>query len=370
MPVELKVPSVGESITEVEIGEWLKPEGATVQKDESVVALESEKATVELPAPMAGKLAKVLKQKGQTAAIGEVIGYLEPAETPAEKAPRSESAPQRASAEPPSVPKQVLTGNGPQTPVPERETRIMPAAQRELAGRKMKPEEVTPTGPGGRLLKEDVIRHAGQETVGTSPSVPPPAPGREEEIVPMSPLRRAVAKHLVEAQQTAALLTTINEIDMSAVMALRKEHQAAFQEKYGVKLGIMSFFVKAAVDALKLVPQVNAEVRGTNIVYRNYYDIGVAIGGGKGLVVPVLRHAERLSFAEIETAIGDFSQRAVTTNSSRRNCKAARSPSATAAFTVPCSPRPLLTRPKAAFSACMPSRTGPSRARAMWLSAR
>jgi 2-oxoglutarate dehydrogenase E2 component (dihydrolipoamide succinyltransferase) len=174
----------------------------------------------------------------------------------------------------------------------------------------MKPEEVTPTGPGGRLLKEDVIRHAGQETVGTSPSIPPPAPGREEEIVPMSPLRRAVAKHLVEAQQTAALLTTINEIDMSAVMALRKEHQAAFQEKYGVKLGIMSFFVKAAVDALKLVPQVNAEVRGTNIVYRNYYDIGVAIGGGKGLVVPVLRHAERLSFAQIETAIGDFSQRA------------------------------------------------------------
>jgi 2-oxoglutarate dehydrogenase E2 component (dihydrolipoamide succinyltransferase) len=314
MPVELKVPSVGESITEVEIGEWLKPEGATVQKDESVVALESEKATVELPAPMAGKLAKVLKQKGQTAAIGEVIGYLEPAEVPAEKAPRSESAPQRASAEPPSAPRQALTGNGPQTPVPERETRIMPAAQRELAGRKMKPEEVTPTGPGGRLLKEDVIRHAEQENkaaeISRPVSQPAPAPGREEEIVPMSPLRRAVAKHLVEAQQTAALLTTINEIDMSAVLALRKEHQATFQEKYGVKLGIMSFFVKAAVDALKLVPQVNAEVRGTNIVYRNYYDIGVAIGGGKGLVVPVLRHAERLSFAEIETSIGDFSQRA------------------------------------------------------------
>jgi 2-oxoglutarate dehydrogenase E2 component (dihydrolipoamide succinyltransferase) len=312
MPVELKVPSVGESITEVEIGEWLKPEGSTVQKDESVVALESEKATVELPAPMAGKLAKVLKQKGQTAAIGEVIGYLEPVEAPAEKAPRPEPAPQRTPVEPLSAPKQAPTGNGPQTPAPERETRIMPAAQRELTSRKMKPEEVTPTGPGGRLLKEDVIQHAEQENKAAEISHPvsQPSPGREEEIIPMSPLRRAVAKHLVEAQQTAALLTTINEIDMSAVMTLRKEHQAAFQEKYGVKLGIMSFFVKAAVDALKLVPQVNAEVRGTNIVYRNYYDIGVAIGGGKGLVVPVLRHAERLSFAEIETVIGDFAQRA------------------------------------------------------------
>jgi 2-oxoglutarate dehydrogenase E2 component (dihydrolipoamide succinyltransferase) len=308
MPVELKIPSVGESIAEVEIGEWLKPEGATFQKDESVVALESEKATVELPAPMAGKLAKVLKQKGQTAAIGEVIGYLEPIEAAAEKAP------QRVSTEPPPAPRPAPTGNGPQTPAPERETRVMPAAQRELAGRKMKPEEVTPTGPGGRLLKEDVIRRAEQGNqaaeISSPAAQPAPAADHEEEIVPMSPLRRAVAKHLVEAQQTAALLTTINEIDMSAVMALRKEHQAAFQEKYGVKLGIMSFFVKAAVDALKLVPQVNAEVRGTNIVYRNYYDIGVAIGGGKGLVVPVLRHAGRLSFAEIEIAIGDFARRA------------------------------------------------------------
>ena len=314
MPIELKVPSVGESITEVEIGEWLKPEGATFQKDENVVALESEKATVELPAPVAGKLAKVLKQKGQTAAIGEIIGYLEPVEAPAEKAPGPESAPQRASAEPSSASRQAPTGNGPQSPAPVRETRVMPAAQRELAARKLKPEEVTPTGPGGRLLKEDVIRCAEQENKAVEISAPAAQPSsaadHEEEIVPMSPLRRAVAKHLVEAQQTAALLTTINEIDMSAVLALRKEHQPAFQEKYGVKLGIMSFFVKAAVDALKLVPQVNAEVRGTNIVYRNYYDIGVAIGGGKGLVVPVLRHAERLSFAEIEIAIGDFARRA------------------------------------------------------------
>src|SRR5581483_3384610 len=138
----------------------------------------------------------------------------------------------------------------------------------------------------------------------------PAATGREQEIVPMSPMRRTVAKNLVEAQKTAALLTTFNEIDMSAVVALRKEFQPAFQEKYGIKLGIMSFFVKAAVDALKLVPQVNAEVRGTDIIYHNFYDIGVAVGGGKGLVVPVLRSAERLSFAEIEIAINNFANRA------------------------------------------------------------
>jgi 2-oxoglutarate dehydrogenase E2 component (dihydrolipoamide succinyltransferase) len=191
----------------------------------------------------------------------------------------------------------------------------MPAAERELASQKLKPEEIKATGPGNRLLKEDVLRHVEQATeqpAAETEEVSRPATGtsREEEVVPMSPLRRAVARHLVEAQQAAALLTTFNEVDMSAVMALRKEFQPEFQERYGIKLGFMSFFVKAAVDALKLVPQVNAEVRGTDIVYRNYFDIGVAVGGGKGLVVPVIRNAERLSFAEIEVTIGKLGQRA------------------------------------------------------------
>jgi 2-oxoglutarate dehydrogenase E2 component (dihydrolipoamide succinyltransferase) len=307
MPIELKVPAVGESITEVEIGDWLKPEGGTVGKDETVVTLESEKATVELPAPAAGKVGKILKQKGQTAAIGEVIGYLEAVE--AQAAPPPKEAPTAHEALQP-------TGNGRPTP-PAKETKpfVMPAAERELASRHMEAEEVQATGPGGRLLKEDVLRQAEStqaKPTEAKPSAPTPAPlpGRTEEVVPMTPLRRAVAKHLVEAQQNAALLTTFNEVDMSAIMALRKEFQPAFQEKYGIKLGIMSFFVKASVDALKLIPQVNAEVRGTNIVYRNYYDIGVAVGGGKGLVVPVLRNAERLSFAEIEVAISNFGQRA------------------------------------------------------------
>ncbi len=289
MSIELKVPAVGESITEVEIGEWLKPEGATVQKDENVVVLESEKATVELPSPATGKVSKILKQKGQTAAVDEVIGYLEPAESPAEK-----SAAPKEPAVVPTKDEAKTSGNGHKTAAPERERKpvVMPVEQRKETSEHAEPAE-----------------EAQEPAVETKPRVASersPVIGREQEVVPMSPMRRAVAKHLVEAQQTAALLTTINEIDMSAVMALRKEFQPAFQEKYGIKLGFMSFFVKAAVDALKLVPQVNAEVRGTDIVYHNYYDIGVAVGGGKGLVVLVLRSAERLSFAEIEVAISNF----------------------------------------------------------------
>ncbi|MDB6022903.1 MAG: 2-oxoglutarate dehydrogenase complex dihydrolipoamide succinyltransferase [Pedosphaera sp.] len=292
MAIELKVPAVGESITEVEIGDWLKPEGADVQRDENVVSLESEKATVELPSPAAGRLTKILKQKGQTASVGEIIAYLEPGETSPKPAPAKRISP------PVETPK--TPGNGHE------------AAPAKAAP---KPATAAPTDDPHTTLwrpKEEARQKEPAPKPIATPRTPQPAAkdGRQEEVVPMSPLRRAVAKHLVEAQQTAALLTTFNEIDMSAVMALRKEFQPAFQEKYGLKLGIMSFFVKAVVEALKLVPQVNAEVRGTDIVYRNYYDIGVAVGGGKGLVVPVIRNAERLSFAEIETAISQFAQRA------------------------------------------------------------
>jgi 2-oxoglutarate dehydrogenase E2 component (dihydrolipoamide succinyltransferase) len=175
------------------------------------------------------------------------------------------------------------------------------------------PEDVKPTGPGGRVLKEDVMR-------AQAPAPAPAAARREspsegagaarEEVVPMTPFRRRIAERLVQSQQTAALLTTFNEVDMSAVMALRKEYQEVFSEKYGIKLGFMSFFVKAAVDALKLIPQVNAEIRGNDIVYKNYYDIGIAVGGGKGLAVPVVRDADRLSFAEVELKIAEYGKRA------------------------------------------------------------
>jgi 2-oxoglutarate dehydrogenase E2 component (dihydrolipoamide succinyltransferase) len=309
MPIELKIPDVGESITEVEIGAWLKQSGERVQKDEPLVTLESEKATVELPAPDSGVLSQLLKQKGEVAKIGEVIAYLE-------KDGRTEPA---AKAPHPGAPAEAAAPKSAATPEP----RVMPAAQRALAEHSLRAGQVEATGPGGRVLKEDVLRHAAAPKAEPTAPAPPAAPtqapaspkahapaGREEDIVPMSRLRRTVAERLVEAQHTAALLTTFNEIDMSSVMALRKEYGDAFQKKFNVKLGFMSFFVKACVDALKLFPAINAEIRGTNIVFRNYYDIGVAIGGGKGLVVPVLRNTERMSFAEIEVAIGDFGRRA------------------------------------------------------------
>src|SRR5215468_10444998 len=252
MPVELVVPSFGESITEVEIGDWLKKQGEAVDQDEPVVVIETEKVTVELPAPASGTISSMLKKKGDKASIGDVIGYIET------NGSRATPAPPRAADAP-------------------RPTEIPRPAEPE-------PRGLTPL-----------------------PSVPPlRQTGRDEQIVPMTPIRRRIAQRLVEAQKSAALLTTFNQIDMSAVIALRKQHQDAFQAKYRIKLGFMSFFVKASIEALKLIPQVNAEIRGNDIVYRNYYDIGIAVGGGKGLVVPVLRSAERMSFAEVERAIADF----------------------------------------------------------------
>jgi 2-oxoglutarate dehydrogenase E2 component (dihydrolipoamide succinyltransferase) len=287
MAIELKIPSVGESITEVEIGVWLKAEGGALNKDESVVTLESEKATVELPAPASGILSKILKRKGEKAAIGEVIGYLEPGPKSAEKAPP---------ATPPEKPlpaAQKTTAEPPPPPAKEKAPAPLPA-----------PEPApTPVAP---LPKAAV---APVETPAPKPS-PVSGERRQEEVIRMTPLRRAVARRLVEASQSMAMLTTFNEIDLSAVMALRQEYQEQFTRKHGVKLGFMSFFVKAAVEALRAVPQLNASVRGEDIVYYNYFDIGVAIGADKGLVVPTLRNAQDLSFAEIEKAVADFAARA------------------------------------------------------------
>lgn len=310
MTIELKVPAVGESITEVEIGDWLKSEGAAVAKDEAVVVIETEKATVELPAPAAGTLAKILKKTGETAKVSESIGLLEAGKT-----------------EPASVAKPVLIPQS-EKPAAER-SRATPLAEKILSEHGLRADEVSATGPGGRVSKDDVLRHIEQAskkekatpttpTVGKDNDLPVSpaastkfgAPPREEQIVRMSLLRRTIAKRLVEAQQTAALLTTFNEVDMSAVIGLRQQYQEAFQKKYGVKLGFMSFFVKAVIDALKQIPQLNAEIRDADIVYRNYHDIGLAVSTDRGLVVPVLHDADRLSLAEIEQSIGDFGQRA------------------------------------------------------------
>jgi len=302
--MELKVPSVGESISQVEIGEWLKAKGEFVAKDETVVTLESDKATVELPAPISGVISDVVKKKGDTAAVGEVIGFIDKDGQPAANAPKKAA---EQTAPKPAPPKSAAPATA--------EARVMPAAERLMAERGLKPEQVQASGPGGRILKEDVLRHTmpapDQESQrAEADKAPKPTGGREEEVVPMTRLRRTVAERLVAAQQAAALLTTFNEVDMGEVMALRKQYGELFLQKYNTKLGFMSFFVKACVDGLRQFPAINAEIRENNIVYHNYCDIGVAIGGGKGLVVPVLRNAERLSFAEIELAIANFARRA------------------------------------------------------------
>jgi len=317
MALELKVPEVGESITEVVIGTWKKREGDAVATDDAVVEIESDKATVELPAPTHGTITKVLKGSGEKAVVGEVIGYMEPA---------------AAGAQPSAAPAQPVvdvtrkggrTDIGSVQPPPAAGPRVMPAAARVLGEAGVSATAAVGTGPGGRVTKADAVAAVARpapvsptappavKPAPTTVAVPASAPGsREERYVLISPIRRKIAERLVEAQQQAALLTTFNEVDMSAVMALRAKFKDVFQERYGVKLGFMSFFVRAAVEALRAVPQVNAEFRDPHIVFRDYCDIGIAVGGGKGLVVPVLRNAELLSFAQIEQAIGDFARRA------------------------------------------------------------
>ena len=316
MALELKVPEVGESITEVVIGTGKKREGDGVALDESVVEIESDKATVELPAPAAGMVTKILKASGEKAVVGEVIGYLEPAGAAASSTP------------PASAPVVGVKRTGGRTDIgsvqpaaaPPPAARVMPAAARVLGEAGLPAAGVAGSGPGGRVTKADATAAvAARPAAPAAPPAKPAAPAlqplaapgsRQERPVLISPIRRRIAERLVEAQHQAALLTTFNEVDMSAVMALRAKFKDVFQERYGVKLGFMSFFVRAAVEALRAVPQVNAEYRDPHIVFRDYYDIGIAVGGGKGLVVPVIRNAEMLSFAQIEQTIGDFARRA------------------------------------------------------------
>jgi 2-oxoglutarate dehydrogenase E2 component (dihydrolipoamide succinyltransferase) len=357
MPVELKVPAVGESITEVHIAQWRKRVGQRAEKDENLVELESDKATVDLPAPISGTLTQILKQPGETAQVGEIIGYMAAgaeatapaaAPTPKPSAAATSQTSTPAAANPSAATSPIA--NPPQSVSTAAATspRVMPAAERLMVQEGIPAAAVTPTGPGGRILKEDVQHAADHRASHSTATVAQAAPvshpasvsqpaepqlrgeiipadlargqtktefatdgyPREEELVVMSPIRRRIAQRLVEAQQAAALLTTFNEVDMTEVMALRAKHREKYEKQYGVKLGFMSFFVKAAVDALKHVPQLNAEVRDPHIVYHNYYDIGIAVGGGKGLVVPVLRNAEFMSFAEVEQKIVDFARRA------------------------------------------------------------
>jgi 2-oxoglutarate dehydrogenase E2 component (dihydrolipoamide succinyltransferase) len=361
--IPLKVPSLGESVTQATIGAWLKREGDVVQVDEPLVEVESEKATVALPAPAAGVLRKVLRSSGDTVAVGETIGELEEgaaaqqASSPLGSGPmpggvvpaakggdggvrQQAGAAATATAPSPRPSPPAHAGGGGATtvaasPAPQRlGTRAPPSARRLMAEHGVAAGAVRGSGPAGQVRKEDVLRALeAPETApapapepaervgvrGAAPEAPAQArapalrgdgTGARERVVPMTALRRTVARRLVEAQHAAAILTTFNEVDMTRVLALRERHGEAFHARHGVKLGFMSFFVKASVEALRAFPAVNAEVRGTDIVYKDHYDVGVAVGGGKGLVVPVIRNADALSFAEIEKTVGDLARKA------------------------------------------------------------
>jgi 2-oxoglutarate dehydrogenase E2 component (dihydrolipoamide succinyltransferase) len=311
MPLTLRVPALGESVQEATLGAWKRAEGDEVTADEPLVEVESEKATLEVPSPGAGVLRKILRKAGETVAVGDAIAEIDQIGTGKPAAP----PPQATPAAPP--PEATKASNG-------GAVRAAPSARRALADSGLAPAEVKGSGRGGRISKQDVDRAlaerepeppqpAAPAVLRRAPEVgpePTSVPGGRERLVPMSPLRRTVARRLVEAQHTAAILTTFNELDMTNVLALRERYQERFVKQHGMKLGFMSFFVKAAIEGLKAFPAVNAEIRGADIVYKDHYDIGVAVGGGKGLVVPVVRGADGMSFAELEKTIADLAVRA------------------------------------------------------------
>jgi 2-oxoglutarate dehydrogenase E2 component (dihydrolipoamide succinyltransferase) len=315
MPHELKIPEVGESIQEVQIAQWLKREGDSVRADEEVVELESEKASLAIAAPAGGVLKQILKQAGQSAAVGETVGIIDTdgaAKPPAEEKsapPAKPPAPKQKKQQPPEAEPAQQPPAEPKSPV-AKPPAVTPSARRALQMHGLAAEDVPPSGE--RLRGKDVERFAAQRQPSEQPPEQPPAEPESggEEIVPLSPIRRRIAQRLVAAQHEAALLTTFNEVEMSAVMQLRKEFGERFRERHGVKLGIMSFFLRATCEALKQTRELNAEIRGSDVVYRRDQHLGIAIGSSRGLVVPVIRRAQTLSFAEVERQIADFARRA------------------------------------------------------------
>jgi 2-oxoglutarate dehydrogenase E2 component (dihydrolipoamide succinyltransferase) len=302
MATEIKVPSLGESVTEATVSKWLKQPGEVVTVDEPVAELETDKITLEVYAPAAGTLAEILADEGANVPVGAVLGRIAEGAAVADfarTAPHPSPLPAREEMEGPA--KWEGEGEGQQAGegISAALERSGPAVRKLIEETGLDTTRVTPTGPGGRISKADVIAaHA------PAPTLPPPPVVAERELrVRMTRLRRRIAERLKAAQNSAAMLTTFNEVDMTEAIALRERYRDSFEKKHGVRLGFMSIFVKAAIAALKELPAVNAEIDGDDIVYKNHYDIGVAVGTEQGLVVPVVRDADRMSFAEIEQAI-------------------------------------------------------------------
>ncbi|MBK6605763.1 MAG: 2-oxoglutarate dehydrogenase complex dihydrolipoyllysine-residue succinyltransferase [Leptospiraceae bacterium] len=304
MAVEIKVPEMGESITEATLLNWTKKPGESVKADEILAELETDKVTMEVRAPAAGVLKEQKKKAGETVSVREIIGLIEEGAT----ATVTSSSPQTQPAT--EVKPQVAALKA---EAPKNET-LPPSVRKMTAENGIDANSISGSGKHGQVTKGDVISYIeNKPSASSTPSAPakvvPRNTGERETVVPMSRLRRAVADRLVTAQHTAAILTTFNEIDMSGVMNLRAQYKDKFKEQHNVGLGFMSFFTKAAVAALKAYPAVNGEIRDTDIIYKNYYDIGVAVGGPKGLVVPVVRDADQLSFAGIESEIARLANR-------------------------------------------------------------
>ena len=316
MTIEIKVPALGESVTEATVGKWLKNAGDTVKLDEPLVELETDKVSIEVPAPAAGVLSDIKVPAGTTVAVGTVLGLIKEGAAGVVTAAPSQAAKAAASAPPHAT-----------APMPPA-----PAARKILEEKGIAAADVQGSGKRGQVLKADAMaasapaaRPASAPSTAPVAYMPPPplaapmpqmrAPSApndavREERVRMSRLRQTIARRLKDAQNNAAMLTTFNDVDMSAVMKLRNDYKELFEKRHGVKLGFMGFFVKACLTALKEIPAVNAEIDGGDIVYKNYYHIGVAVGTEKGLVVPVVREADRLNLAEVEGAIADYGRRA------------------------------------------------------------
>jgi 2-oxoglutarate dehydrogenase E2 component (dihydrolipoamide succinyltransferase) len=336
---EIRVPTLGESVTEATIGKWFKQPGDAVAVDEPLVELETDKVTIEVPAPAAGVLSGVAVKDGDTVAVGALLGEIKegagavPTGRPDQKTERAkaigagpeETVPreQARQAEPPArvTPPKAVAAKTPAAETPAAETPLAPSVRKLAAESGVNVSTVPGTGKDGRVTKGDMLaaieRAAAQPMPVAAPAAAvqvrapsPPDDAAREERVRMTRLRQTIARRLKDAQNTAAMLTTFNEVDMTQVMALRTQYRELFEKKHGAKLGFMSFFVKACVQALKEIPAVNAEIDGADLIYKNYYHLGIAVGTERGLVVPVVHDCDQKSLAEIEKAIADFGRRA------------------------------------------------------------
>jgi 2-oxoglutarate dehydrogenase E2 component (dihydrolipoamide succinyltransferase) len=322
MRIEVKVPVLPESVAEATLVSWHKKAGQAVKRDENLIDIETDKVVLELPAPTAGVLAEIIKPDGSTVTAQEVIAVIDTEGATAEASPAPAASQEPAIAKAPAV--SAPAGRPAQPGAAAPSTTALPAARKMMADQNIPASDVAGTGRGGRITKGDVIaatesRAEASSKPASSPAAAPaakPAPAasaqsaRPEQRVPMSRLRQRVAERLVQSQSTAAILTTFNEVNMAPVLELRSRYKERFEKEHGVKLGFMGFFVKAVVHALKKFPAVNASIDGTDIIYHGYFDIGIAVGSPRGLVVPILRDADLMSIAEVEKAVADFGKRA------------------------------------------------------------